>query len=97
MKDKLLDLTGKTALITGGGSGIGKAVASLFAEHGAEVIIVGKSEEKLKTAQEEILSCSYYAFDFSRLENITSNFEQISKKHSPIDILINNAGIYLEN
>ena len=49
-----ISLEGKTALITGGGTGIGFAIAEEMADAGASVIIVGRREEKLKEAAEKI-------------------------------------------
>ena len=57
MSTKLLDqfnLTGKTALVTGGGSGIGKGITRIFAEAGATVMIAARGEERLKQTAEEI-------------------------------------------
>lgn len=48
-----MKLTNKTALITGGGTGIGKETALLFAQEGANVIVTGRREEKLKEVAEE--------------------------------------------
>jgi 2-keto-3-deoxy-L-fuconate dehydrogenase len=89
----MFSLTGKSAVITGGGSGIGKAIAVLFAKQGATVHIIELSTESAKAAVEEINntggSVFSYAADVSNQEQVLSIIQQIGK----VDILINNAGI----
>jgi len=99
MVNKLFDLTDKTALITGGGSGIGKAIATLFSQRGASVILVGRDEDKLKRTVEEISleKCSYFVCDLATIESIQRLVENIKQKSFSINILVNNAGIYKEN
>ena len=91
------DLTGKTALITGGGSGLGYGIAEVFVEAGAKVIIVGQNLEKLKNAQLALgESCTYFRMDITRQSEIPAMVEQIETEHGPIDILVNNAGKHLK-
>jgi len=86
-------LDGKRAVITGGGSGLGLAIAKVYAEAGAEVIIIGRNEEKLIAAQKEIGEhCSYEAFDVTKLNEIPALVEKIGA----VDILVNCAGIHLK-
>ena len=89
----MFKLTGKKAIITGGGSGIGKAIATVFAKQGAEVHIIEISEKAAKQTVEEIKAeggkAVAYSCDISNQAQVFSVFETIS----PIDILVNNAGI----
>jgi NAD(P)-dependent dehydrogenase (short-subunit alcohol dehydrogenase family) len=71
-------LKGKRVVIVGGSSGIGLAGAKAAAEHGARVIIAGRSEKKLKAALEQIKGKKeYYAGDFTIEENVSAFFEAI--------------------
>ena len=88
----------KTVIITGGGSGIGKRTAERFVEEGANVVINGRSEEKLRMAAEEIdpsgKQVAYLAGDISRPETAARIVETASSKFGGVDILVNNAGIF---
>lgn len=89
-------LDGKVALITGGTSGIGGSSASLFAQEGADVIIVGRNEERGRKKELEIKKAGYKATffqcDVSNKENIDILQHRIEKKYGKLDILFNNAG-----
>lgn len=93
-------LEGKTALITGATSGIGKAMAFLFAQSGCKhVIAVGTSEEKgqklLEEAKHEGLHeiIHFHKADVSKKSDIDQLFEAVFKYSPQLDILVNNAGI----
>jgi NAD(P)-dependent dehydrogenase (short-subunit alcohol dehydrogenase family) len=92
----MFSLKGKTAIVTGGGSGIGKAIATTFAKQGAHVCILDFSEENGNATVSEIekegFLASFYQCDVSNQERIEEIFTEIAKDNS-IDILINNAGI----
>lgn len=89
--------TYKTALVTGGGSGLGMAIAKAFAQNGITTIIVGRDEAKLQAAQAAIGSnCFYKVCDLSELANIPGLIQAITNEHDPIDVLVNNAGINLK-
>lgn len=94
--DKNFNLDGKTALVTGGAKGIGKAIALLFAEKGADIVLVDMDKEVNKVASEiekmgrKSLAVIQNLTDFANLGKIVS--ESI-KKFGKIDILVNNAGI----
>jgi meso-butanediol dehydrogenase / (S,S)-butanediol dehydrogenase / diacetyl reductase len=75
---------GKTALVTGGGSGIGAAVARRLAAEGAQVTVVGRRKEQLREVSE-----SYVVGDVSLLDDC----ERMLAATGPLDLLVNNAGI----
>ena len=54
MKGTIFDLTGRSALVTGGSKGLGKAMATVFAQAGADVMISSRHEDELQAAAEEI-------------------------------------------
>jgi NAD(P)-dependent dehydrogenase (short-subunit alcohol dehydrogenase family) len=89
----MFSLQNKKAVITGGGSGIGRAIAALFAKQGAEVHIIDLSIESAQDAVEEIKNAGgnvfSYACNVSSQANVKATFEKIGN----INILINNAGI----
>lgn len=90
-------LEGKTALITGGGDGIGRATAHLFCEEGAKVGIMGRTEARLHNAVEESNGpgeITAYQGDVSNEQDVKRVVNEFYKKHGSIDILFNNAGIY---
>jgi len=84
-------LDGKIALVTGGGTGIGKAIAERFVVAGARVIIAGRSEATL-LATAEAIHCDAIPADVSRETDVAGLFEKITSKYGRLDILINNAG-----
>lgn len=101
MATNLFNLTGKTALITGGGSGLGKGMAIALLEAGASVIIAGRNEEKLKLAKKEISKSSnndiyILQLDVSLKEDLLQLEERLASFPS-IDILVNAAGINIRN
>ncbi|MGI4727579.1 MAG: SDR family NAD(P)-dependent oxidoreductase [Janthinobacterium lividum] len=89
----MFDLTGKNTVITGGGSGIGKAISMLFAKQGAIVHIIELNAEAGEQTASEIETeggkALVYSADVSNQQQILETFMKIDK----IDILINNAGI----
>lgn len=87
----------KVALVTGGASGLGYAIAEKFVKAEITTIILGRNEEKLIQAKRKLGSlCSYYSFDLNDLEAIPILVSEIIKDHQKIDILVNNAGVHLK-
>lgn len=94
-------LSGKVALITGGDSGIGRAVALLFAQEGASIAIAYLNEDKdaqeTKQLVEEHSECLLLAGDLSKERQCKSIVEKTVKKFGKLDILVNNAALHWES
>lgn len=90
-------LTGKKAIITGGGRGLGKATAIAFAKEGIDIAITGRNEANLKETVRELeafgIQAIYSVFDISNYEDVKIGIKNIVKKLGAVDILVNNAGI----
>lgn len=89
----MFSLKGKSAVITGGGSGIGRAISILFAQQGAHVHILELNAESGAAVADEIITkngqTSVHSCDVSDQQKVVSLFNEIGK----VDILVNNAGI----
>lgn len=87
----------KVALITGAGSGIGKAAAKLFAEKGAKVFLLGRTEKQLKETADEIKSAggiaSYQTADISSPDEMKKAVDELVNFYGRLDIVFANAGI----
>jgi NAD(P)-dependent dehydrogenase (short-subunit alcohol dehydrogenase family) len=87
-------LEGKTALITGGNEGIGKATALMFVKEGAKVAITGRRKEKLdEVVKESGGKITALHGDVSDEKHVKAAVDEFMKKFGRIDILFNNAGI----
>lgn len=87
----------KTAIVTGGGSGIGLAISQSFVAAGIRTIIIGRDEAKLTAARDALgEGCVTIAFDLNNLQAIPELVDRIVTEFGPIDILVNNAGINLK-
>jgi NAD(P)-dependent dehydrogenase (short-subunit alcohol dehydrogenase family) len=87
----------KVAIVTGGGSGIGLAIATKFVQQNIQTIIVGRDEKKLNTTREKLGPlCTPIACDLSNLTAIPKLVQDIIRQFGQIDILVNNAGINMK-
>jgi gluconate 5-dehydrogenase len=93
MSARLFDLTGRRALVTGSGSGIGLALAKGLAACGARVVLNGRDGAKLEAAKAEIPGATTHVFDVTDTNAVAAGIERIESQEGPIDILVNNAGI----
>lgn len=93
----LFDLSGKTALVTGGSKGLGKAMARGFAEAGANVLISSRSEGELQAAAAEIgegldVKVEWMVADMTDRAQVKLLADEAERRLGKVDILINNAG-----
>lgn len=91
------DLTGQTALITGGGTGLGLGMADCFVAAGAKVVLVGRRKEELAKACAS-LGPNAFALpgDVTKLETAPAILDQAEALAGPVSVLINNAGVHLK-
>ncbi|MDD2793126.1 MAG: 3-ketoacyl-ACP reductase [Sediminibacterium sp.] len=89
-------LKGKTALITGAGKGIGRAIALALAVEGVNIGLVARTEKDLQSVAAELkatgVKTAFATADVSNIESVNKAVEVIQQELGPIDILINNAG-----
>lgn len=87
----------KVAIITGAGSGIGKAIAERFAAHGAQVVLADFRYENIEAVANAIFkengSAVCFAADISRAEDVEKLIAYAVEKYGKLDVLVNNAGI----
>jgi NADP-dependent 3-hydroxy acid dehydrogenase YdfG len=87
----------KLAIVTGGGSGLGYAITEKFVSAGIRTIIIGRDQQKLKKAKENLGKlCIPFCFDLTNLKAIPGQVKEIVEKYGNIHILVNNAGINLK-
>ncbi|HKY86208.1 MAG TPA: SDR family NAD(P)-dependent oxidoreductase, partial [Pseudorhodoplanes sp.] len=92
-----IDLSGRTALVTGGSLGIGRAIAERFGKSGADVVIVSRRKNEIDRTIDELKPVirgriAGYSCDVSRESEVDATFEKITADVGGIDILVNNAG-----
>lgn len=93
-------LDGKVALVTGGASGIGRAICLTFAKEGATIVC---NDIAMETAQKVLDECGQSKLglavkaDVSKSRQVAAMFERVKKKYDRLDVLVNNAGIGLDN
>jgi NADP-dependent 3-hydroxy acid dehydrogenase YdfG len=93
-------LANKTALITGGGSGIGLATARCFLDEGARVIIAGRDVAKLAAASKALnggARLAHHAADVSKVDQVQALVRRTNELFGRIDILVNNAGLNIKD
>ncbi|MAX82121.1 MAG: short-chain dehydrogenase [Crocinitomicaceae bacterium] len=90
----MYDLKGKNAVVTGGNSGMGYHIAQQLKEAGANVIIVGRSEEKVSQSTKE-LNVTGKVADVSQSQQIELLAQEINNEINGVDILVVNAGTFL--
>lgn len=85
--------SGNTILITGGGTGIGLALADMFVQQYNQVLICGRRQEKLEEAQKRIPELHTFRCDLSRAEDRQSLYDWAIQSFPNLNVLVNNAGI----
>jgi uncharacterized oxidoreductase len=88
-----MKLSGNTVLITGGSSGIGLALAEGFAARGSRVLVCGRTEEKLRQAQERVPGIASLKADLADEADRRRLLEWVKAEHPETNVLVNNAGI----
>jgi gluconate 5-dehydrogenase len=97
MYEKLFALDGRTALVTGGSRGLGKAIARAYAEHGANIMICSRNEAQLESAAREIaeglpIRAEWAVADLAQRGEAKRLAEETLRRLGRVDILVNNAG-----
>lgn len=93
---------GRVAVVTGGGRGIGRAIAIRLAEEGADVAVIYRSNESEAEKTKELIGetgkrCETFKGDVTSSEDVKKVFDEISETFGRIDILVNNAGVTRDN
>lgn len=95
-----LHITDKTVVITGGGTGIGKAAAMEFLREGARVVILGRRKEVLmeaaREAQQQGFTLEYECCDVTDRSQTQTAADRILERHKSLDVWVNNAGIAID-
>lgn len=94
------ELKGKVAVITGGGTGVGRATALFLAQKGASVALLGRREDKLREAAGQVTALNVpgvrvvtYVCDVTKDDEVRTTFGKIGEDFGKIDFLVNNAGV----
>jgi NADP-dependent 3-hydroxy acid dehydrogenase YdfG len=91
----MVSLTNKVALVTGGGSGVGRAVACRLADEGCRVVVVGRRQARLQETEEQYAgpgSIVAKAADVSARDQVARVVSEVEQEIGPVEILVNNAG-----
>ena len=86
-------LGGKVALITGAASGLGKAIATRFAEEGAKVVVADVDEEKGREVARSLEDALFVHVDVTQADSVQAAVETAKDRYAQLDILVNNAGV----
>ena len=101
MGTSLFDLSGKVAVVTGGGTGLGTGIAAGLAEAGARVVLAARRGRVVEEAAAEIRamggSAEGVALDLTRFAELPAFFQAVSERCGGLDILVNNAGTNRRN
>lgn len=96
-KTNAFDLTGQTALITGGGTGLGLGMAKCFIASGAKAVLVGRRKDELQKACAALGENAFaLSGDVTKLDSMPALVDAAEKLAGPISILVNNAGVHLK-
>jgi NAD(P)-dependent dehydrogenase (short-subunit alcohol dehydrogenase family) len=85
-------IEGKSAIVTGGGTGIGRAIAEVFAAAGAKVVVAGRTADTIGAVAAAIGGHAVVC-DVTKLDDVEALFAEAGRLHGRIDILVNNAGV----
>ena len=92
-----MELNGKVVVVTGGARGIGKAIATAFAERGAHLALLDLNAADLETTREEFagrgVTVSTHAVNVAQEDEVVRAFDAVAAQHGRFDVLVNNAGI----
>ncbi|MCY9668559.1 SDR family oxidoreductase [Paenibacillus alginolyticus] len=95
----MMNLAGKSAIVTGGSSGIGEAIVRLFAANGAKVVIADWNEQEAVRLADELMSSGQHVVsvksDVSRAADVQSLIQETVQRFGQLDILVNNAAVIL--
>jgi 3-oxoacyl-[acyl-carrier protein] reductase len=92
-----VDLAGRTALVTGSTRGIGRGIAELLSESGANVAVVGRDRGNADTVAGALKNARGFACDVRDSAAVSGLVEEVEKSFGSLDILVNNAGITRDN
>jgi gluconate 5-dehydrogenase len=94
--NELFDLTGKVAMVTGGGRGIGETAANALAEAGAKIVVTGRRAEYLTATRDDMmargLNCHAIVADVTQPDDVARATQEALDTYGQLDILVNNAG-----
>jgi NAD(P)-dependent dehydrogenase (short-subunit alcohol dehydrogenase family) len=101
MNNSIFDVTGKVAVVTGGGSGLGREFCDVLAEYGADVITCGRHLETIQETCNMISKWGHKTLaikaDVSKYDQVQALFKEVENKFGRLDILVNNAGVAIHN